>query len=556
MNSYKLKLTALTPIHIGTGEVYEPTNFVIDDGYLYEFDEILFYKRLSNMDKKNFIKIVEDGKAEALFEELHALIIKNKNIAKKVAYNKVEVSSPLESHYKTSISNAVQKEGKGKNQKKVFAKFEIQKTQRLLNNISTYISGSCIKGAISTAYQEFIFKETDKENLDELFNTQKLFKNLSISDSLAQNSTSKIGYSINKERFEEDESQISTMMEVNLKESSYLINLKIGDLLGDDNNEITHKITKESIIHSCNSHYLPIYKKGLKLKENQFLLRVGKHSGARAVTIEGLRKILVKLCQIQNKREEGNNSDIRISRLYKKSHFENSTIETLLADSSLLDKEEKETFEQAIKFLNTPSDLEDLVRNKNFLTINAILKEETTSWFFGESKKSTQLSPFGWVLCEFIEEDKYKEFFDIYKALEKTKISAQQKRQKEIRELIKNEENNKREEALKKQQQKEDEAKKEIEEEIRRKEALAKMTPLEKIINSLYEANPNKSETIDIVIYTAIKDKKLDEFKCEALQILKNKMIELKKWVEVSKNPKKDKKHKRTKEIIEMIKEC
>ena len=32
MKTYRLKLTALTPIHIGTGEVYEPTNFVIDDG--------------------------------------------------------------------------------------------------------------------------------------------------------------------------------------------------------------------------------------------------------------------------------------------------------------------------------------------------------------------------------------------------------------------------------------------------------------------------------------------------------------------------------------------
>ena len=31
MKTYKLKLTALSPIHIGTGEDYEPINYVIDN---------------------------------------------------------------------------------------------------------------------------------------------------------------------------------------------------------------------------------------------------------------------------------------------------------------------------------------------------------------------------------------------------------------------------------------------------------------------------------------------------------------------------------------------
>ena len=33
-----LALTPLTPIHIGCGEDFEPTNYVIDDGLLYGFD--------------------------------------------------------------------------------------------------------------------------------------------------------------------------------------------------------------------------------------------------------------------------------------------------------------------------------------------------------------------------------------------------------------------------------------------------------------------------------------------------------------------------------------
>ena len=68
MNRYYLKLTTLTPVHIGTGDVYEPTNFVIDDGYLYEFDEVLFYKSLDKAKQKEFERLQPND-----FEDLIAL---------------------------------------------------------------------------------------------------------------------------------------------------------------------------------------------------------------------------------------------------------------------------------------------------------------------------------------------------------------------------------------------------------------------------------------------------------------------------------------------------
>ena len=36
--SYRMHITPLSPIHVGTGESYEPTNYVIEDGVLHEFD--------------------------------------------------------------------------------------------------------------------------------------------------------------------------------------------------------------------------------------------------------------------------------------------------------------------------------------------------------------------------------------------------------------------------------------------------------------------------------------------------------------------------------------
>ena len=38
LTTHRLHLTPLSPLHIGCGEDFEPTNYVIDDGLLYGFD--------------------------------------------------------------------------------------------------------------------------------------------------------------------------------------------------------------------------------------------------------------------------------------------------------------------------------------------------------------------------------------------------------------------------------------------------------------------------------------------------------------------------------------
>ena len=79
---------------------------------------------------------------------------------------------------------------------------------------------------------------------------------------------------------------------------------------------------------------------------------------------------------------------------------------------------------------------------------------------------------------------------------------------------------------------------------------------LEEEIEELISNNPNKNDTDDVVIFNAIKSGKLDRFKAQALEWLKSKMQELGKWVEHSKKPKKDKKYKRTLEVLEMMNDC
>jgi len=373
MKHYKLKLTALTPIHIGTGEVYEPTNFVVDGGYLYEFDEIEFYNKLQEDDKKIFVSLAEKTGYESLFE-LHKFIKERKELAKKAYINKVQVTKAIQTDYDNKIGRVVQNEGRRTNIKKVFNKFEIERTIRLNNNSNkVYIPGSSLKGAISTAYQEYTYKQNEikyEQYFKKRNPSENLFKKLSISDAAGVKSYSIIGYALNKERFEEDNLgpniKLETIFSNAKQQSIFETVLSIKEEFLDLDKDINIK----QIQQACNEHYLPIFKqqfspyaifkgknvdewtneyysdeyyekyKDFKLKNNQFLIRVGKYSQARAVTIDGMRKIKVKVSGGGPRRKPN----------------------------------KWETLEQ-----------------------------ETTTWMFGFSERNNNnLLPFGWVLCEVI----------------------------------------------------------------------------------------------------------------------------------------------------------
>ena len=165
------------------------------------------------------------------------------------------------------------------------------------------------------------------------------------------------------------------------------------------------------------------------------------------------------------------------------------------------------------------------------------------------------LLPFGWIMCEKIEKDDLNNLQIATKLLQKRR----EERFDAIDNLIKQKvykEQEEKEKALQKAKEKEEEEKRLKKEQEEKEAKLAAMSPLERKIEELKENNPNPNETIDITIFNAIKNGKLDEFKCDALKRLKEEMQKLKKWVESSKKPEKDKKYKRTQEVMKMIEDC
>ncbi|HNQ03686.1 MAG TPA: hypothetical protein PKH69_03660 [Thiobacillaceae bacterium] len=68
--SYRLLITPLSPIHIGIGESYEPTNYVIDNGVLHEFDTGAAMAALSDADRKTLLEIGNRRPDKTMIEAL------------------------------------------------------------------------------------------------------------------------------------------------------------------------------------------------------------------------------------------------------------------------------------------------------------------------------------------------------------------------------------------------------------------------------------------------------------------------------------------------------
>ncbi|MDL0089655.1 RAMP superfamily CRISPR-associated protein [Campylobacter gastrosuis] len=288
---YKIKLTPISPIHIGTGDFYLPINYAINKievykgkykYYLYAFDEILFFKSLPEKDKLEFSKLLNDASTLGLLKTQK--FVKEKTIiARKIAYKKIVVSESVANDYYEKIGNFVQIEDKTINQ------MMIEKTYTSPNLNKAIIPGSSLKGAILTA----LGKDPVKE--------EKGIDFLRISDSKTENSSTFIDKAQNIKR-EYNKNGVSKLMEAISAKSVFETTFDLAD-----------KLMIDDIIKACNKHYLPIFKSQFSYEtdkntranlkpifienyenftpnENQFLVRIGKHSGNRAVTIDSTNK--------------------------------------------------------------------------------------------------------------------------------------------------------------------------------------------------------------------------------------------------------------------------
>lgn len=142
LQRHHLYLTPLSPLHLGTGEDYQPTEYVISDGILYVFDPAQAI--LSEAQYDELMSVAQRGS----FIEIQKYFKKHAETFKDYAYKTIGVSRTLEKEYNDKLGETVQQEGRGK---KVHNQLTIECTAVNPLTHQPYIPGSAFKGSVRTA---------------------------------------------------------------------------------------------------------------------------------------------------------------------------------------------------------------------------------------------------------------------------------------------------------------------------------------------------------------------------------------------------------------------
>lgn len=147
-DSYRLLITPLSPIHAGTGESYEPTNYVIEDGVLHEFDTGALMAALSAADRKTLLEIGNRRPDAGMIEALQRFFHERREPLMGHAIQRIPVLPGVANLYNQRIGQTANREADGK---KVINRLEIDRTSFNPVTRLPVLFGSSMKGAIRTA---------------------------------------------------------------------------------------------------------------------------------------------------------------------------------------------------------------------------------------------------------------------------------------------------------------------------------------------------------------------------------------------------------------------
>jgi CRISPR-associated protein Csm5 len=150
LKTYRLALTPLSPIHIGCGEDFEPTNYVIDEGVLYGFDP----SKATDLTEKHRTDLSRLG-LQADLLGIQQFFRANKQLFKIAADVLIPVSSSFEKEYEQKLGQVVQRESDRKN---VFNKLIVERAISTGASRTPFIPGSSLKGALRTSHLNNINK--------------------------------------------------------------------------------------------------------------------------------------------------------------------------------------------------------------------------------------------------------------------------------------------------------------------------------------------------------------------------------------------------------------
>ena len=332
MSMRTISISTLSPVHIGCDEVYEPSNFVIHDGLLHALELNGLAAELSESERQQLGRFADER------EPIGAIQRFFKSKAQRLSHiscHQVAVADGIVSEYEEKIGRAVQQ---GKGGSATYNIFPIARTAfRPLDN-TPYFPGSSLKGSIRTAWLNHLLSQRgnplrteDRRDKNKSRTLQERllgysagkfendpFRLVALSDAHPEADTTppptRVLYAVSKKKRLSDRATkgINVFLET---VPDALPAAFLGEL------RLTGSIDWAPLCDACNRFYRPQLESELNhdllgnlidkdwkrlissLLGNEFaelaqarqgfLLRVGRHSGAESLTLDGVREIKI-----------------------------------------------------------------------------------------------------------------------------------------------------------------------------------------------------------------------------------------------------------------------
>ncbi len=314
--SFKCFLKILSPVHIGCDEIYEPMGFVMDEQarQIIAFDPLYFISQMEVVDKQRFSEICLEGTVSSILEIY-------KFLKDRTAEGRhIDVCQGFVDHYHKTLDISV------KDKKRIqqeLNRFTIERTSFSPGDHRPYIPGSAIKGALRTAYLNaraekkkvptprgrYAAKDLEKTLLDGgAFDTDP-FRLVKISDfrPVGQVKT-RVVYAVNEKKMPSKFEARGPYQILEVIQPGALFEGAITVDMPQTKKSVSSPISIQGLLESVALFFRKEIKRedddlkrinipGVQILDNEdmFLIRLGRHSGAESVTIEGHRNIKIMM---------------------------------------------------------------------------------------------------------------------------------------------------------------------------------------------------------------------------------------------------------------------
>ncbi len=346
----QLWITPLSPVHMGTDEDYTPTGYVIDGNALYEFDQHAL-ENLPDIERKKLDGLLNGKATPDMLKHVQAFFHQNREWLIPEAINIVRVSEEMANLYASRIGKAANIESGGK---QVLNALEIERAYYNPTDRRLMLPGSGLKGAMRTALLDAINngqrperRERNRDLQQRVFQytMRELHKDpmrlVQVGDCTWQGpsdlNSAEVLFAVNRKKHPVvDEngnlraSQADNLYQLlecaapfRLRAFQGTLNISdFGDARNISNRLPKYRFSFGEIATACNRFYRPIFDRELALLKKRgfldsawretvetllgnesirqrlenndaFLLRVGRHSGAESVTLNGVRTIKI-----------------------------------------------------------------------------------------------------------------------------------------------------------------------------------------------------------------------------------------------------------------------